>query len=107
MHQHKGEAIMIVKYKTTYDSRIERVEALRETEFYLFFSSESYLRKNIERREAKRSDWNNYFDTWEEAKQFLLDRAQSKLDSARFRLQEAQGKYENIKCLTNPETNHD
>ena len=48
---------------------------------------------------AKRSTYKNYFDTWEEAKQFLLGKAEAECDSLRSQLERAKGKLGNIKGL--------
>jgi uncharacterized protein YciI len=59
------------KYRTWFND-IEEIEIIRETEQCVFVPSMAY--KSNERREAKRSDHVNYFNTWKEAHQFLLDR---------------------------------
>lgn len=62
------------KFRTWYDTRIEEVEVTRETEQSVFLPAGTRFHKNGERREAKRSDHMNYFDTWDEARDFLIDR---------------------------------
>ena len=54
-------------YSTWYDARIEEVEVIRETaKFVTLVDSQRW---------AKRSDDHyNFFDTWSEARQFLIDR---------------------------------
>lgn len=85
---------MIVKYRTKWNE-IERVEIFRETDNFVYFGNGC--------REAKRSGFQNYFDTWEDAKAFLLDEAQKSIDAARRELQRAQAEYGNIKGMKNPE----
>ena len=55
------------------------------------------------RRRARRSGYENYFDTWDEAHAFLLDAAEKSLNLARSRLEQRQGSYGNIKGLKRPE----
>ena len=80
------------KYKTGGwgQDLIEAVEVEKETDKSVWIDGN---------RSAKRSGYNNYFDSWGEAHLFLLDKAGRKLDSAKFSLQRAQGEYENIKGL--------
>lgn len=51
------------------------------------------------RRSNREGTYDGYFDSWEEARQFLLKKAQVKLDSARRHLEAAQSEYGNIKGL--------
>jgi len=84
---------MLYKYATgyTYNKLIEKVEIERETESSVWI-------KGI--RKGKRThDWHNFFDTWEEAHNFLLDNSESDLKSARNRLSTAQDRNGNIKGL--------
>lgn len=65
------------KYHTWYDARIEEVEVVKETANYVTVV-ETWMGKQQEHRDAKRSDHgHNYFDTWAEAKAFLIDREKS------------------------------
>lgn len=52
------------------------------------------------RRSAKRSEWKNYFDTWEDAHKALLESANKKLASAKLALDRVKGICENIKCMS-------
>ena len=63
------------KYRTWYDIKIEEIEVIRETAKYVIMAAG--LRG--ERRDAKRSDHMNYFDTWEEARQFLAETARKRI----------------------------
>ena len=61
------------KFRTCRDAWIEEVEILRETAQSVYFASDWACYYNG-RPEAKRSDHGyNYFDTWREAKAFLID----------------------------------
>lgn len=65
------------KFRTWYDTNIEEVEVVKETTNYVTVI-ETWMGKQQERRDAKRSDHgHNYFDTWAEAKDFLIDREKS------------------------------
>lgn len=60
------------KFRTWYDARIEEVEIIRE--------SAKFVTESDGQRWAKRNpDFRNYFDTWAEAKAFLIDREQSNI----------------------------
>lgn len=62
------------KYRT-WLGEIEEIDVIRETDKFVY--------KNSERRDAKRSDRINYFDTWTEARDFLIDREKAAIDRAR------------------------
>lgn len=84
---------MIKKYKTRW-GRISVETFEKETDCFLVGANG--------RRTSKRSSWENYFDSWDEAKQFLLDEAQQKLDMCRRSLADAQSKFGNIKGMKPP-----
>lgn len=55
------------KFRTWYD-QIEEVEVIRETAKYVILPPYEF-------RDAKRSDIGyNYFDSWQDAREFLIDR---------------------------------
>lgn len=67
----------MIKFRTRYDARIEEIEVIRETAQSVYFASDWACYSNG-RREAKRTaNGYNYFDTWAEAKAFLVYREQS------------------------------
>ena len=68
---------MIKKYKT-YRGKIEEWEILRETAKQVVVVNG--LGEEV--RESKNCDWHSYHDTFEEAKQHLVDKAQDEVDSA-------------------------
>ncbi len=86
---------MKVKYVTEHDwgVSIKQTEIDKETEKSVWIDG---------RRNAKRSDWYNYFDTWGEARDFLMGKAEEKLRTARLMLQNAQGYMGNVKGLKEP-----
>jgi hypothetical protein len=88
------EEVMITKYVVGgyYPSgeKIVKVEAERETEKCVWIKGS---------RCSKRTEHESYFDTWADAKSFLLGNAANRLQSARRHLEGAQGDYGNIKGL--------
>ena len=80
------------KYKTsgTWRARIEVVKIERETEQSVWIKG---------RRNAKRTEYDCYFDTWDEAKAYLLKQAEAQLASARSRLEHARENYDHIKDI--------
>jgi vacuolar-type H+-ATPase catalytic subunit A/Vma1 len=59
------------KFRTWYNDKIEEIEVIRETERFVVV----HAGLSRERREARSSDnGSNYFDTYQEAKEFLIDR---------------------------------
>lgn len=53
-------------------------------------------------RHPKRSASYNFFQTWEEAHAYLLDKAEREVNGARLRLNDATGRLGNIKGLKKP-----
>lgn len=53
-------------------------------------------------RESKRSDFNNWFDTWDEAHSFLMKHAQLTVDNLRKNLEGANGALGRIKGMPAP-----
>ena len=73
---------------------IEEVEVDRETDVSVFIEKQ---------RHAKRSSYYNYFDTWDEAKDFLLKKATGEAEKYRRLLEVANGRLGNIRGLRNEE----
>jgi hypothetical protein len=87
---------MITKYKATkctWGKMIEPVQVEKETASSVWING---------RRNAKRTSYENYFDTWEEAKEFLTEYAENMLATARRSLETAQGFAGNVKGLKAP-----
>ena len=85
------------KYKTGGYGKnlIQEVEIVRETEKQVVIAS----RNGSERREAKRSDYQNYFDEWQAAKDFLLEKAEKRVEGIKVQLERAKCELGNIKGL--------
>lgn len=87
---------MITKYKAykrTWGTTIEPVQVEKETVSSIWIDG---------RRSAKRSSYENYFDTWDEAKEFLTEYANSVLATARRSLETAHGFAGNVRGLKAP-----
>lgn len=81
------------KHMTSYGSRIIEVEVERETESSVWVKG---------RRHNKRSEYENYWDSWEDAHSFLLQNAERWVEGARLRLERAKGEYGQIKGMKKP-----
>ena len=73
------------------EAKITPVEIEKETEVSVWVNGH---------RNAKRSEWDNYYDTWQEAKDALQNRAQQQVDSLRLQLERAKGALGNIKGMS-------
>jgi hypothetical protein len=84
----------MIKYRTGGWGKnlIEVVEVEKET-------VNSVWLKGSSTRRLKLSGFHNYFNTWEEAKNFLQDQADRKVDSLRRQLEQAKGEQGNIKGM--------
>ena len=81
----------MIKYKSGhYSNLIEAVVVVRETENYVWIGK---------RRVAKMSGDGGYFDTWDAAKQHLVDKAERAVDGARDRLTVTLAKLDRAKAL--------
>jgi hypothetical protein len=69
---------------------IEEIEVEKETEYSVWIKG---------RRAAKKTDYHNYFDTWEDAKLHLLAIEEKYVASMQLNLERALGKLRNLKEL--------
>ena len=85
----------MIKYTTSFSINIQEQEIVRETEHMIV-----YVFRGKERREKKRSEHKNYFDTWQEAKDFLHRKYTNKKARAEINLATANDELEKVKALT-------
>ncbi|MES0444923.1 MAG: hypothetical protein ABUJ92_00120 [Desulfobacterales bacterium] len=88
----------MIKYKASwkYSFTVEKVEVTRETECYVFVDCDGWAKK---RKESKRADGYKYYDSFDEAKAALLERAEENAEFYRNELEATNGFIENIKGL--------
>ena len=86
-----------------YDTTITEVECLKESEKFVTIRLFDWKGQPYERRLARTSCYDNYFDTWEQAHSYLLGRTENRLTAAHLELQKAQGEYGNVKGMKKPE----
>jgi len=89
------------KYKTAgnWNAKIEVVECEKETAACVWVYH--YLNQPS-RRNNKRSSYDNYFDSFQEAKDFLIEQGEAQVKTARRRLEEANSYLGNAKGLKDP-----
>jgi len=80
----------VIKYLTKFN-KVEKVEVVGETEHFVKLLNG--------RKEAKRTDWSNYFDSFDDAKNSLVEKAQKRVDSLRRQLEAANGELGQIKGI--------
>lgn len=91
---------MITKYKASWGrERIEKIDVLRETKTSVFIESKNWSNTFEEKRVAKMSQFECYFDSWPEAHAFCMKAAEDKVMSARRALEMANAKLGNIKGM--------
>jgi hypothetical protein len=96
--------VAVVKKYMTADrcgNSITEVEVLRETALWVFLPAQG---RRAERRESKISYVHRYHDSWDEAHEYLLERARVAIERARRTLQHAEIAYcgiENMKPVEN------
>jgi hypothetical protein len=93
----------ITKWKTgSSASSVIPMEIIRETDSSVWFE-ETRWGKTKEVRVNKRGVYDNYFDTWSEARDFLQMKADAKVALLRRQLEDANSKAGNIRGLKEPE----
>lgn len=91
----------MTKYRTQkYGSRIEEFEVNRETNVTIWFNTE-WQGKVSEERQAKKSTYHNWFDTFEEAKDFLIDSEKRKILGFESQLETSKERLKEIMELEN------
>jgi len=85
----------MIKYVTSFSIGIQEVEITRETEYMIVYDF-----RGQERREKKRSEYKNYFDTWQDAKEFLERKYTNKKARAEINLADANKELAKVKALT-------
>lgn len=92
---------LIIKWRTgRSNASIEKVECTRETEKCVWLTRWEGCKPS---RMDKRSTYYNFHDSWEDAKAFLLEDAQRRVESARRSLEFANSFLGNVKGLRKPE----
>lgn len=80
----------MIKYRTRWDYEIQPFEVVKETaKFVTYLEPGIFIEKTIERKEAKRSDYTNWHDTWAEARGFLMNKNMVKMGDIARELEEA------------------
>lgn len=82
---------------------IERVECTRETADFVFLLRRTYPTGVKEVRHAKRSQYECYYNTWEEAHASLVSETERTLRTAERALANAQSMTAKVAALTKPE----
>jgi hypothetical protein len=79
----------MIKYRTRWET-IVKVEVERETESCVWIKG---------RRNNKKSGWENFFDTWQEAHAFVIQNAEEKVFNIVNELARAKHELEKIKGM--------
>lgn len=90
-------------YEVGWDDIINKVEIERETKLTVWVKRKHFGgRTNIERC-RKKSDYSMFFDTWEQAHMYIVEKWQSRFDYLKNQTDEASSKLEQFKAMKNPE----
>lgn len=88
----------MIKYKTDYLGKIEKREIIKETPKQVVYESDWFGKKYM-KKEAKHSNYNDWFDTFDEAKSFLLDKSNKRLEALKEQLHKQHNKNQEIRNL--------
>ncbi len=90
------------KFRTWYDTGIEEVKVTKETAHYVTVV-EPWMGKSHVRRDAKRSEHGyNYFDAWQAAKDFLIDRENNEIATLMRQVEQHQATRNKIQEMKQP-----
>jgi hypothetical protein len=98
----------MIKYRTGgYTDRhgkglIQEIKIVKETPKQVVFIDKRFGNNAATSKEAKRSSYQNWHDSWAEAKLFILNDQQRKVDRIRLQLDREKGMLEIIKGLKEP-----
>ena len=85
------------KYLTSFSLHIKEMEIIRETKHMVFYTN----RLGQEQGGKKQTEYSNYHDSWQDAKDFLLRKYTNKKARAEINLSTADSELERVKSLTN------
>lgn len=95
----------MIKYRAWPSAaRIEPIEILRETEKMVVIAAPGSFYKTGERRELKRTEDYAYFDTWQEAKNAIVNWCQAEVAKAEDRASEARERRRKAEAMQEPAT---
>jgi len=80
-------------FRTWYDTSIEEVEVIRETAKFVVLV-------DLQRWAKRSDDHYNFFDTWAEARQFLIDREKTAISGLAKKIQEHAETLKKIEAMT-------
>lgn len=92
---------MLTKYRIKgrfKEAKIEVIEVLRETEHFVYTRGN----RDKENRDGKRTEWAEYYDTWEDAHAALTKAAQKRVAGARRALELANAFAGNVEGMRKP-----
>jgi hypothetical protein len=94
----------IIKWRTSWNTTIRRVEIERETAAIVWLlTGYDGRRLSPAKREKKITDLHSYHDTWEKARAFLLVRAKRRLEQANKEVKLSQDDIGVLNDLTPPQ----
>jgi hypothetical protein len=91
----------MIKYRTIW-GEIKPREITRETEKKVFFLGKKYGGEEEEQCEAKESQYQNYFDTWQQAHDFVVRQQEAKVKSLRAQLERENRRLGQIRGMKEP-----
>lgn len=82
----------------SHNNPIEAVDVIHETDKMVVLANK--YRTSGESKSAKRSDYENFFPTWQEAYDFLVAKAQKSVNRCEAQLERARKELEEAKAIT-------
>jgi hypothetical protein len=81
---------------------IDEIEITKESEKSVWVKTQWRDKETIT-QERKRSDWHNFFDTFDEAKNFLIEKSENRIKAYESNLNDEKSFLEKIKSFVFPE----
>lgn len=94
----------MIKYRTTSTSNeIEAFEVSEETDKFVVYQPRAAgLLRSGKIRELKRSAYQKWYDTWDEAHQYLLERARRRVERAQANLENVMEALDTLEAIDRP-----
>lgn len=86
---------------SSYSHKIEEVEVVKHTEKCVWYKYDWFGKEEV-RKAAKISGGNHYFESWQEAHSFLLDRYERKVQSLKQATHEANSLLGQVRKMKEP-----
>lgn len=87
------------KFRTRWDDQIESFEVVKETEKQIVFIKTGWNNKTIEERELKESSYHKWHNSFDEAKQYLINKQSNRIKSLEKQIEDSKRIVEKLNLM--------